>query len=341
MNDTDFEHDLRATLVARATYDVPASLYATARRLPEEAGRGMPSRIRRLLTWRGGTLRTVVSAATAVVGVVLIAVIGGLLVVSYAGRPMLPGAGGERAFAWQTSVASLEANSVAIEANGSVFRPPVDASIHSDPGDSTYRTLEMEWTEQGLEQRLYIYFAADDTDWWVSEIRTRDGRNPAEWVYYQAPQIRAPRGESYVGDLDLDGRGDNGDARLRITDLRLTAFTPGTGIQYQPGCQPAGPTQPPGDGPVLSMVNPDLSQLGIEAGMTAVSADAKLSSAGLCHDFRYDYPASNYGQIWCSPPPGKVANWAFGSTGQLILFVEAGPTVTLAPDAPLMVGCNE
>ena len=52
--------------------------------------------------------------------------------------------------------------------------------MHSDPGDGTRRNLEVEWTEDRLEQRLYIDFGADEIERWITELRTRNGRSDRE-----------------------------------------------------------------------------------------------------------------------------------------------------------------
>ena len=331
MNDTTFENDLRAALAARTDYEVPAALYASVKSLSAatESARGFRLRLGRFP-----------SMAAALVGVTLVVTLLGVVVMGYAGSSFPgAGAGGQRNFEWQTQVASLAADSVTISTNGHVFRPPKDAQLHSDPGTPTYRTLEMEWHEQGVEQRLYIYFAADDTNWWVNEMRTRDGADPAEWLYFpHTTQIGAPLGESFIGDINLSA--DNANAQLRMTNARLTAFTPGTGINYAPGCEMVGPAPDPNGGPVSDHFNPDVPHVALQAGMSAKDADARLNAAGTCHEFRFEYPASNHGQIWCSAPPGNVREWVYGDMGQLILFVEAGPAETLSPDAPLMVGCG-
>lgn len=47
------------------------------------------------------------------------------------------------------------------------------------------------WEEDGLEQRLNLYFSADDLDWWISEVRTRDGFKNADWITYQTDFLAA------------------------------------------------------------------------------------------------------------------------------------------------------
>jgi hypothetical protein len=54
--------------------------------------------------------------------------------------------------------------------------------VHSDPGDRRYRTLEVTWRERGVEMRMNIYFAADDTHWWATEVRVYDGSADGDWI---------------------------------------------------------------------------------------------------------------------------------------------------------------
>lgn len=340
MNDLAFERELRSALYELVPDAVPASLSDTVAALPQRRRPGLTDAVGALLR-RGLNGRRIAAASMSVLAVAMVAVIGTVVVLGYglleAGSL---GAGAARAYDWQTQVVNLEANSITIIAGGRKFHVPADAQVHSDPGDSTYRTLELDWSEQEIEQRLYIYFAADNANWWITEIRTYDGALAAEWLYYDVAQVETPRGQSYVGSLDLSGTGTGGSGELRIDDMRLTAFAPGTGVVFQPGCHPADPGATPGDQPAPQQMDPDLSRYGIQAGIAASDADSRLTAAGICHEFRYDYTASNYAQVWCVAPPGIVNSWAYGSSDQVIMFVEASPGETLPPSAPLLVGCG-
>lgn len=156
-----------------------------------------------------------------------------------AAAPASPGAPG---VGWTTERVALTADDFRLEVNDLVFGDDVWPQVDSDPGDSDYWTLEVEWTELGLEQRLYLYFGSDGTDWWVDEIRTRDGHDPAEWVYAYGPFFQTPLGEAFEGDVTVEllGEGRPGDpdavilAVLSFTGLRL-AVSPGTGPTPGPG----------------------------------------------------------------------------------------------------------
>ena len=70
-------------------------------------------------------------------------------------------------------------------------------------------TLEATWNEQGREQRLNLYFAADATAWWIREIRVYDGAaEPARPTGPRSPGgpwARTPLGSAFQGDLDVAG----------------------------------------------------------------------------------------------------------------------------------------
>ncbi len=104
---------------------------------------------------------------------------------------------------WRTNVVSLTATNLAIDADGRSFVGEKPILLHSDPGSSRYWTLEATWHEDGVEMRLFIYFAADDTSWWATEIRTYDGHRPANWIEYLGTFFKRPLGQAYLGDLDV------------------------------------------------------------------------------------------------------------------------------------------
>jgi hypothetical protein len=118
----------------------------------------------------------------------------------------------------------LRAEEVTVEANGLTFVPVGDIDLSGDRGNPAtddepgYKTLELTWREHDLEMRINLYFASDNDDWWISEIRTYDGNDPGEWITMTGEQARTPLGQAYVGDLVA--------GPLRLTGLELEAFIP-------------------------------------------------------------------------------------------------------------------
>lgn len=102
---------------------------------------------------------------------------------------------------WQTPQVSLEADNFYIIADDKKFLGNVAKSrLTSDPGNSTYTTLEIEWTENGVPMRFYMYFNAKDGNWNVSEIRTYNGKNPGDWIFYDG-FLGGKLGEPYINKV--------------------------------------------------------------------------------------------------------------------------------------------
>jgi hypothetical protein len=232
----------------------------------------------------------------------------------------------------RTEVVTLAADALTIRANGRLFTPLAGPGLQvsSDPGSETAWTLEVEWREQGVEQRLYLYFAADATSWWINEIRTRDGVNPPEWATFPAgPHARTPRGMAWTGDLQLTGQGRGGDVTLRIAGGAI-AVDPRSNI-----------TEPIGGG--LTLPGEDANPFG-ESGALRCSgilqlspseAEAHLLALGYKLSWRWEYSTggnTGYGEVReRAPDRGWIVGTAVGSSGELILFVQD-------PDRPFQGG---
>ena len=79
------------------------------------------------------------------------------------------------AIVWDSGRVRLTAAAMRIHAGDEVFTGSVPPfSVHSDGADVP-TTLEVVWPEQGVEQRMNLYFDMNGTDWWVTELRTFDG----------------------------------------------------------------------------------------------------------------------------------------------------------------------
>jgi len=133
---------------------------------------------------------------------------------------------------WEFGGVRLEADDfyIEIEGSGARYRANVPGVIvGGNPGNPTFKTLELEWSEHGTAMRLYIYFEADTIQWQSYEIRTYDGAPNSDgtrWVYYYGPFFQSAIGSPFLGDVDLTSdASDNGVVgRLHFTNLRLTAF---------------------------------------------------------------------------------------------------------------------
>lgn len=329
MTDAAFERDLRAYLEGSAPTDVPRS-FATRIATLDGAQRSAP--------W----FKRLASVTVSTLAIALVVVLGTVVVLRTGWGPPTADAGaGPKAFTWGTQMATLSADRLSIEAGGRMFVAPLDVDyVNSDPGTATYRTLELGWHDAGTEMRLNIYLNANSTSWWIQHIRTYDGRQAGEWIYYLGPSSGTPLGDGYAGNVDLFGVGTGGVGRLRIDGMSLRAFEPGTIPPAFDDCRAVGPTRAhPFGPPVAHEPHPDLSEFGIVEGMEAADVHSSLAKQGICHEFRLEFPSINRGQMWCTPPPGQIRELAFGSSGQIIAFVEDSSRLPLDTELPQVVRC--
>jgi hypothetical protein len=256
--------------------------------------------------------------ALAAVGAILVLALGGGML--GVGGTSTTGLGSNgNAVHWRTDVVELSARDFWIDANGQRFTTAgAEVSVTSDPGDATYRTLEITWQEHGVEMRLNLYFAGDETSWWVSEIRIYNGRTAGDWVPvgdhsgWTGTWFKAPRGGWAVGDLDLSAPG----GALHIAGLSL-GTTPFDGVN-----EPPGGGAPIAAGPVnLFGPGEPLHCSGILQ-MSPVDAEQALLSLGYRLGWRY--VSDGYWDPRPTAPEGVIQEpMAFGMNGELIIPVVA------------------
>ena len=164
-----------------------------------------------------------------------------------------------------------------------------------------------------MPMRLYLYLAADDTHWWVSELRTYDGSPSGEWIAYTGPFFRIPLGGTYLDDIDLSSANGKVPGRLRIDDMALTAFAPGSGPADWTGCRLAGPAE---DGTATRWSHSRRPSGVSWRGWTRPRPKA-------C--FEHEASATTTGRTrWRSlvrNAPELVESFSWGGDGQLIVFV--------------------
>jgi hypothetical protein len=226
----------------------------------------------------------------------------------------------------------FQANGLVIDAGGQRFTlDPATATVHSDPGNATFRTLEWTWTQHGVGMRLNLYFASDGDRWWVSEVRTYDGRQPGEWLTATGRFFERPVGSAFDGPVDMTlpvAKAGTGVGRLRVDRLLLLPT-------FQPPIVSAttGPVADPGDGgPILTKVDAPfaagqlLNCIGAER-MTAQQLALYVRGKGYPVEYRYEKDSYASDQ---EPPAGSVLTGAiWGSEGQLLISA-------VAPDDPMV-----
>ncbi len=263
MNDERFEPVLSAWLKGSMATppDARQSAATVAARLPttSQRGRWRPPVVS-LRARRGSAPMTPMPRYAA--AAVFVALIGGALLLGVLAsqsdeEASVVGASASPSVApsiqWGTEVVDMQADSFGLDVNDLTFTTGSGvAEIDSDPGDSTYWTLEITWFEHDVEQRLNMYFGSDGTEWWVDEIRTYDGY---ERVYAYGPFFSTPLGETYEDDVLLDlvgeGRPPGGDGRPgAVVDtpppepVRATLTIDGLRLSVTPSTRP-GPVREP------------------------------------------------------------------------------------------------
>jgi hypothetical protein len=159
-------------------------------------------------------LAAVIAAGVVVAGVGLLAITRH----TSTPRTSRPSGNSDAPFRFATPTVAMAAASIEVIANSQSFVPTTDVQVAGDPGTPEYTTLELTWHERGIEQRIYLYFTSDGTNWWANEIQTYNGRPDGDWIEpaAQGQYFKSPLGVAFHGDLNL--------ANLRIRDMTLEAF---------------------------------------------------------------------------------------------------------------------
>ena len=318
------EHRVTSFLRAAAPAVAPPGLLDGALRQLDAAsaprGRTRPGGLLRSPEWLGlGVMATFV-----VVAVAGVLALGG-------GAARGPGSGAGAGSAPDYDGIRFATTGLAIDAGGQRFTlDPATATVSSDPGDATYRTLEWTWQQHGVEMRLNLYFQSDGARWWVSEVRTYDGRQRGDWLTATGTFFDRPIGAAYEGPVDLAlpvAKAGSAPGRLRIDRLVLLPTFAGPIVAAT-----TGPVSGGGTDPVLSQVDGPfaagqvLNCIGAEA-MTPQQLAAFARGRGYAVAFRYEKDSYSSAQ---EPPAGSVLTGAlWGSSGELLIF--ASP-----PDEPFV-----
>lgn len=97
--------------------------------------------------------------------------------------------------------------------------------ISGDPGDDTYTSIETTWlTSNDLEKRFHAYVNANQTQWWINEIRIYDMTQ--EWVYFTSQEgLLSGNRESCFTAENVTLSNPSGD-EVRFDNLTLAVFLP-------------------------------------------------------------------------------------------------------------------
>jgi hypothetical protein len=143
---------------------------------------------------------------------------------------------------WITPQVYLEARYLNMSINGKHFwENPENVIIHSDPGDSNYTTLEMTWYENGVEMRINMYFRSDGQKWWLDELRSYNGQDLGDWIYYDVAYyggskfIERPLEEPYIGTLSFYSKSNQEySGIISFTEMVLLPFEGAVNVTPSP-----------------------------------------------------------------------------------------------------------
>lgn len=202
-----------------------------------------------------------------------------------------------------TPQVSLKADDFFIMADGKRYNAQVvGIQVQSDPGSSTYTTLELIWSENGTEMRMFMYFNhLPNEPWKVAEIRTYNGQVSGDWIYYKG-FVGSSLGTSLVVQaLDLTSDLNNSSnlyaGTIHFENLRLQPFltqitpqaspTPTLIPTRMPTPTPLAtptptnkPTLTPVDNtrPTVSITSPKKNSVVLRSKVTVISASAADAS---------------------------------------------------------------
>ncbi len=127
---------------------------------------------------------------------------------------------------WNTQYVALSATNFYINIDGNnLFTGNSELIVTSDPGDDNYTSLEATWQENGTEMRLFMYFNLDSfNNWRVTEVRTYDGENPGEWLYYDGFEGNSKGNPLSANNFNLISSDNRG--FIHFENLSLQPFLP-------------------------------------------------------------------------------------------------------------------
>lgn len=128
---------------------------------------------------------------------------------------------------WKTAYNEFSSSDFYIQVGETRFLGSENVRVSSDPGlDRT--TIEIDWTENGIQMRLYVYFEKIENGMWrMYDLRTYNATG-SDWIYYQTIDSIGNPVKSLVGQRSYaDERiflSKDGNAKIYCKDCSLTAF---------------------------------------------------------------------------------------------------------------------
>jgi hypothetical protein len=128
---------------------------------------------------------------------------------------------------WKTAYNEFASSNFYIQIGQKSYYGSDRVLVRSDPGiDNT--TLELDWTEKGIQMRLYFYFTRiDNLMWQLTDLRSYNNTGN-DWIYYQTSDTNGNPVRSLLGQRNFHSErtflSTDGQAQIHCKDCSLTAF---------------------------------------------------------------------------------------------------------------------
>jgi hypothetical protein len=128
---------------------------------------------------------------------------------------------------WKTAYNEFSSSNFYIQIGDQKFYGIEPVSIHSDPGLER-STMELSWKENGISQRLFLYFQKTTNNLWeIYDLRSYNSTG-TDWIYYSPLDINQQKIGGIVGQRffqkELVLTSNDGSAKIYCQDCSITAF---------------------------------------------------------------------------------------------------------------------
>ena len=226
---------------------------------------------------------------------------------------------------WRTDVVALAAREAWVEQDGLRFVGAAGRADRLRPGRPPRWTLEATWPERGRDQRLTLYFAADERTWWIDSVRTYDSAaKRAAMPRSRGRCSRRRSGRRSTATSTSDARGRRPDA-VHLGGLRIAVSPASTVNEPALGARNilVENGNPAVNGDPFGLGGP-LRCSGILQ-LTPQAAEARLLTLGYALSWRWQTATgANTGfsePRATAPDRGWITDTAVGMNGELIVFV--------------------
>jgi hypothetical protein len=131
---------------------------------------------------------------------------------------------------WKTDYAKFAASDFSIRIGDKYFYGAEPVRVHSDPG-TNQTTLELEWKENDVQMRMFMYFRMrDHGEWELYDLRTYNGKSTGDWIFYNPTDVLGNEISSIPGQHNFAAERrfkskSNVDAEIYCKECGFSAFS--------------------------------------------------------------------------------------------------------------------